>query len=156
MHSVKGVNFSSGSTRCGVPAITIYKCVCPKVNKVFKKATCALLYISWDHGMDASSCVTISPTMCTRSTSIRYQSVTSSVPCRRRWVSQDVLENLGHVVDGHEQDPLSSLSTLSHSFTGRRSYDRTIVSTTCRTRPRATATTGLCIKSWLMQPLISS
>ena len=123
---------------------------------MFKKATCALLYISWDHGMDASSCVTISPTMCTRSTSIRYQSVTSSVPCRRGRVSQDVLENLGHVVDGHEQDPLSSLSTLSHSFTGRRSYDRTIVSTTCRTRPRATATTGLCIKSWLMQPLISS
>ena len=108
--------------------------------------------------MDASSCscVTISPTMwsTSRSTSIMYQ-VTSSVPCRRRRVSQDVLENLGHVVGGHEQEPLSSLSTLSHSFTGRRSYDRTIVSTTCRTRSCATATTDLCIKPWLVQPLIS-
>ena len=43
MHNVKGVNFSSGSARCGVPAIAIYKCVCPKVNKVFKNARCAFL-----------------------------------------------------------------------------------------------------------------
>ena len=45
MHSVKGVNFSSGSTRCGVPAIAIYKCVCPKVNKksVEKNTMCAFL-----------------------------------------------------------------------------------------------------------------
>ena len=33
------------STRCGVPAIPIYKCVCPKVNKVgvFKDAMCVFL-----------------------------------------------------------------------------------------------------------------
>ena len=45
MHNVKGVIFFSESTRCGVPAIPIYKCACPKVNKVgvFKSATCAFL-----------------------------------------------------------------------------------------------------------------
>ena len=48
-HSVKGVNFSSGSTRCGVPAIAIYKCVYPKVNKVFKNDMCTTLCASWDH-----------------------------------------------------------------------------------------------------------
>ena len=43
MHSVKGVNFFSGSTTCGVPVIVIHKCVCLKVNKVgvFKNAMCA-------------------------------------------------------------------------------------------------------------------
>ena len=46
MHSVKGVNFSSGSTRCGVPAITIYKCVCPKVNKKCSKTRRVLYCIS--------------------------------------------------------------------------------------------------------------
>ena len=55
MHNVKGVIFFSGWTRCGVPAITIYRCACPKVNKVgvFKNATCAffvsvgIMYKSW-------------------------------------------------------------------------------------------------------------
>ena len=40
--------------------------------------------------------------------------------------------------------------------TGRRSYDRTIVSTTCRNRPCATGTIGLCIKSRLVLPLYHS
>ena len=75
----------------------------------------------------------------------------SSLSCRQGGVSQNVLENLGHVVDGHDQDRLSSLLTLSHSFTGRGSYDRKIISTPCRIRPRTTRTTGLCIKSWLVQ-----
>ena len=80
---------------------------------------------------------------------------TSSVPCRGRGVDQDVLENFEHVVDGHDQDLLSSLSTLSYSFTSRRSYDLAIVSTPCRIRPRATGTTRLRIKSWLVQTLNS-
>ena len=97
IHNVKGVIFFSGSTRCGVPAIPIYKCACPKVNKVgvFKNAMCAFLCISLDDGFDAGddrscSCVTISATMCTRSTTLRYQvsvPTTSGVPCRRRRVS---------------------------------------------------------------------
>ena len=45
MHSVKGVNSSNGSMRCGVPAIAIYKCVCPKVNKsVQKRYVCFIVY----------------------------------------------------------------------------------------------------------------
>ena len=45
---MKGVNFSSGSTRCGVPAIASYKCVCPKVNKksVEKNTMCAFFFVS--------------------------------------------------------------------------------------------------------------
>ena len=48
MHSLKGVNFSSGLTRCGVPAKAIYKCVCPKVNKkCSKNDMCTTLCASW-------------------------------------------------------------------------------------------------------------